>query len=332
MSAALVQKLSSIPGVHVREEAGVLTLEPVTEHDLIQALTALRQADTKLQLSLSRMARIGSFNDASLTLPCDAGVPLPELEAVANRANATLGLLSPGALKLTVGEFLEGPYGGLRAIPGGRLEPLSTGLRVVTPDALLTTSHTSPRSATGPDLDALHLGGARRFGIITHATVRLFPRTSTSQRASFSFATAPALIRAVIASVQDGVLISRAVVESRAERFLVTMQLHGSAESIERDLATLGHRATDAQGRGAAAGRDDVERVGPERAMQWREIRAALEAGESFDLWRISADGAIAHGSTVGRALVPGADWPLFSALGDVASVIDVFGVMRILS
>lgn len=329
MSAALKQKLEAIPGVHVREQAGLLTIEPVTEHDLVQAMIALRQSDRAVRLSTARMTRVGSFQDASLTVDVDAGVPMREVEERARGAGMTLGSLSPNAMNLCVGDFLEGAYGGLRAVPGGRLEPLSMSLRAVTPDALLTSSHASPRSAAGPDLDALYLGGGRTFGVISGATLRLFPKPQTTQRAAFSFAGSSSLVRSVIAALQDGVVIAHAVVEKRADRFVVTAEIHGSPDSVERDLSTLGHRATDSHGRGAAFGRDRVD-ADDERALSWREVTAALDEGEAMELWRIAVDGVIARGTAKGRALVgPSATLP---ALSGLALSVDTFGVMRMLS
>lgn len=327
----LKHKLESIPGVHVAERDGVLVVEPVTEHDLIQALIALRNAEEKVRVSLARLARIGSFNDASLTVEADAGVLLSDLEAPANRAGMTLGPLSPKAMGLSLGEFLEGPYAGLRAVPGGRLEPISMALRVVTPDALLTSSHRSPRSAAGPELDALYLGSERRFGIISHATVRLFPKTATSQRASFSFAAPRDLVRALIAMLQDGVVLAHAVVEPRSGRFVASLQIRGTPESIERDLGTLGHRATDAQGRGAAAGREGVDGE-DERALDWRELVAELEGGRALELWRLSVDGVIAKGARGGRALLATREWPALSWLEPLYRAVDTMGVMRMVS
>ena len=45
MNAVLQQKLAAFPGVHVRAEESGLIVEPVTEHDVIRALTALRQSE-----------------------------------------------------------------------------------------------------------------------------------------------------------------------------------------------------------------------------------------------------------------------------------------------
>lgn len=333
MSTSLQQRLQAIPGVHVHDQGGTLVVEPVTEHDLIQTLVALRLPESKVRLSLARMARIGNFNEASLTVSVDPGVQMAELEVAANQVGMTLGALSPGAKALCVGEFLEGAYGGMRAVPGGRLEPVSMALRVVTPDALATASHHSPRSAAGPELDALYLGGGRRFGVISQATMRLFPKASTSQRACFSFAAAPSLVRALIATLQDGVVFSHGVLEKRSARYVATMQIQGTAESIERDLQTFGHRATDAQGRGAAFGADPVAlAAAPEHALDWRELRAALEAGSSLEVFRIAVDGVVAIGTDFGRKLDPAGFWPSFAGIEELSKTMDRYGVMRILS
>ncbi|MFL5318615.1 MAG: FAD-binding oxidoreductase [Myxococcaceae bacterium] len=316
-----------MPGVHVREDGSELVAEPISDHDVQRVITTLRSADRKIRLSLRRLEQLGRFDEESQLVQVGAGVKLNAVEEAANKVGLSLGPLSPGAMALSVGEFLEGPYAGLRAIPGGRLEPLSASLRVVTPDALVTESRAAPKSATGPELDALHLGGRRRFGVIVGARLKLQPRPGAHQRAVFSFPTAGALTAALISSMQDGVVIASAAMDRRAERFVCTIQLLGNAESIERDLATVGRRALKEHGRPASPTQASEGRGAPiESLATWDELRSGLEQGSAVVAFRLCVGGAIVKASKVGTALGGAVSSPLLDA---IAASVDPDGVMK---
>lgn len=305
MNGELRKKLEEMPGVHVREEGDALIAEPLSDHDVARVLTALKWSDGKVQLSLARMEKLGAFDEKSLLVSAAAGVPLSTLESAANRVGLSLGAISAGALRLRVGEFLEGPYAALRAVPGGRLETMVAALRVVSPDGLITDSRPQLRGGEGPDLHALHVGAERRFGVIVNATLKLVPLRKTQQRASFSFPSAAALTETLQSAMQDGVLLSSAVLERRASeagaRYLLTAELQGTVESLERDLSALSRRAAHAHGRGAAGAEQQPSE--PEAFATFEELRAALEAGKGFHAARLSVVGAVVSGVELGTPL-----------------------------
>jgi hypothetical protein len=74
-----------------------------------------------------------------------------------------------------VGAWLEGPTRGERGIPGARRETAALAVQAVLADGRIAESRAAPRSATGPDLDHLALGGEGRLCIIAAAVIRLFP-------------------------------------------------------------------------------------------------------------------------------------------------------------
>ncbi len=105
---------------------------------------------------------------------CEVGshVPLSVLEARLKTSGLTLGPLSPCAATLRVGEWLEGPHASLRPIPGGRLEPAALSLEAALWTGGVYRSHRAPRSAAGPALDHLQLGGRGAGGRSPRATGR----------------------------------------------------------------------------------------------------------------------------------------------------------------
>lgn len=299
------------------EEGGALVLSPQSDRELFYVLKLLRERGGHLgqglRLSRRHLAQVGAPEPRSALIAAEAGASLDAIDRAASAQGLTLGPLSPRAWALPLGELLEGPYAGLRAIPGGRLEPLPVSLSAVMPDGLVATSRAAPRHAAGPDLDAFFLGASGRTGLVLRATLRLFPKPAAARSATFSFPSARALAAAVRRSLLDGCWVERLRAERRADRALLEARLIGSADSIERDLLTLSGQATAQGGRVA----DDLPAAAPpppgpppaERELSWDEVAAALDRGESGTLYRPSVDAAIAQGLSGGRDLSVEGAW-----------------------
>ena len=126
-------------------------------------------------LELTALDRIASVDGATGIARVEAGCSVAALETAARRAGATLGPLLPSVRAGSVGAWLAGPTRGERAVPGARRETAALAVSAVLADGHLAESRAAPRSATGPDLDHLALGGAGRLCVIAAAWVRLFP-------------------------------------------------------------------------------------------------------------------------------------------------------------
>ena len=126
-------------------------------------------------LELSSLDRISSIDAATGIARVEAGCSLAALELTARRAGATLGPLLPSVRAGSVGAWLGGPTRGERGVPGARRETCALSVAAVLADGRIAESRAVPRSAMGPDLDHLALGGGGRLSVIAAAWVRLFP-------------------------------------------------------------------------------------------------------------------------------------------------------------
>lgn len=310
-------------------------LAPQSARQLTEGLQIVASAGAALNrdvaLSLEHLARVGRVDRHSGTVDAGGGVRLAALDAQLAEQQLSLGPLSPRAKGLTVAEFLEGADAGLRAIPGGRLEPICLSLTAVLADGRVYRSHPSPRSAAGPDLVALLLGGQRRLGVVTEATLRCFPFAATRRSQVFSFPSADAFVAAVTAALADGVWLDTVRVEVRSDRAQVELNCLGSRDGVERDLASVGRRAFDVGGR--ATGRlsgefpiDAQDRVWTERESTWDAVRDAVAAGKPLALHRLSLASVIARGDAAGLALDHAEPWPAPQAA--LAAALDPRGVL----
>jgi len=132
---------------------------------------------TQIVLSLSRMNRVRSLDAANLTLTVEAGAILQSVQAAA----ATEELLFPLSLaaegSCSIGGNLASNAGGTQVLRYGNARELCLGLEVVTAQGEIWDGLSGLRKDnTGYDLRDLFIGSEGTLGIITAATLKLFPK------------------------------------------------------------------------------------------------------------------------------------------------------------
>jgi len=144
---------------------------------------------TQVVLSLQRMQRIRTLDSANLTLTVEAGCILQTVQETARQA----GLLFPLSLaaegSCTIGGNLATNAGGTQVLRYGNARDLCLGVEVVTAQGDIWDGLSGLRKDnTGYDLRGLMVGSEGTLGIITAATLKLFPapRSSITALASCS--------------------------------------------------------------------------------------------------------------------------------------------------
>ena len=333
MNARLTDSLQKLLGSRcVARPDGRLALSPADEAELRVIVSHFHTSGEPLRESavlLRRaMRQLGKVQVKSATIEAQPGATLQEIDRAAADHGLWIGPLSPRMRTLELGHFLEGPDAGLRAVLGGRLEPIALGLEAVLTSGLTYRSKPAPRSAAGPDLDALLFGGEGRFGWISRATVRLLPKPGPAGRASYSFPTTRALGHAMRRILSAGCAVSHAQAQRRGDRAVIELELYGSPEAIERDLSTCSHFAAESGGRASGQAVQPATASG-ERELAWAEVEAELEAGQALALHRLSSEAVIAEGATRGRALSAGQPWAeagTFATLAQAAVALPEIG------
>jgi FAD/FMN-containing dehydrogenase len=128
-------------------------------------------------LSLQRLDRIREVDPASDAMTLEAGVTLARAQEAAQSVDRyfPLSLASEGSC--TIGGNLATNAGGVHVLAYGAARDLALGLEVALADGrLLSTLGKLRKDNTGYNLTQLFIGSEGTLGVITAATLKLFPR------------------------------------------------------------------------------------------------------------------------------------------------------------
>ena len=126
-------------------------------------------------VDLRRMNQILDVDTQARSVRVQSGTVLEALEKRLNRDNFMLGH-DPWTLPVaTVGGAISTNSMGYRGGLYGSMGEQVLGLEAVLPDGEILRTRAVPKSSVGIDLKSLLVGGEGCFGIITEATIRIFP-------------------------------------------------------------------------------------------------------------------------------------------------------------
>ena len=128
-------------------------------------------------LNLQRMQAVRHLDADNLTVTVEAGVILQTLQEKAQQAGFLFPLSLAAQGSCTIGGNLATNAGGTQVLRYGNSRELCLGLEVVTPQGDIWDGLTGLRKDnTGYDLRDLFIGSEGTLGIITAATMKLFPQ------------------------------------------------------------------------------------------------------------------------------------------------------------
>lgn len=138
-------------------------------------------------VDLRRMDQIVEVDREARAARVQSGVVLESLEKALNKKELILGH-DPWTLPVaTVGGTISTNSLGYRGGKYGSMGDQVLGLEVVLPNGEILRTRPAPKSSTGIDLKHLFVGGEGCFGIITDATLRVFPQPEKRALSGFRF-------------------------------------------------------------------------------------------------------------------------------------------------
>jgi FAD/FMN-containing dehydrogenase len=152
-------------------------------------------------VSLKRMNRVREVDHLNDAMTLEAGVILTRAQEVAEEAGRLFPLSLGSEGVATVGGLISTNAGGVAVLRYGMMRELVLGIEAVLPDGRIWNGLRGLRKDnTGYDLKQLFIGAEGTLGVVTAATLKLFPRPAVRE-------TAWAAVRSAAAAVE---LLARA--------------------------------------------------------------------------------------------------------------------------
>lgn len=146
-------------------------------------------------LSLERMRKVRAVHAEEDVIVAEAGATLAEIQAAAEAARRLFPLSYASEGTARIGGALAVNSGGLNVLRYGTARELCLGLEAVLPDGSVWHGLRRLRKDnTGYDLRGLLIGSEGTLGVITAASLRLFPRPGDTATALFALHDAAAAL------------------------------------------------------------------------------------------------------------------------------------------
>jgi D-lactate dehydrogenase (cytochrome) len=231
-------------------------------------------------IDLSRMNKVLAVHEEDLDAVVQAGVTRKQLNEYIKHTGLFFPI-DPGA-DATIGGMSATRASGTNAVRYGTMRENVLSLKVVLADGrIIQTSRRAKKSAAGYDLTRLFIGSEGTLGIITEATVRLYPVQEAMSAAMCAFDTIDGCTQTVIQTIQAGIPVARSeiVCENTIEainRYKKTsyrvaptlfFEFHGSRASVVEQAEAVQEIARE------NGGRDFVWATKPEERSQLWDAR-----------------------------------------------------------
>ncbi len=243
----------------------------------VEARTLRGQAGA-LCLDTTRLDALVRVDPESLTATFQAGIDGPALEAALRPHGLTLGHFPQSFEFSTLGGWIATRSSGQSSSGYGAIEDMLVGVRVITPEGVVRTLP-APRSATGPDLNALVLGSEGTIGVIVEATLRVRAAPSVLEDRGMLFRSFADGIAAVRDATREGSPATVMRLSDPAETALAQVLRHDPSHRFDLATAALGLLARFGYGEGRTALIYAVEAQGRRQAAS--ALRRMLAIGRS---------------------------------------------------
>lgn len=149
----------------------------------------------QIVLALDRLNRIREVDAENFTLTAEAGCILADVQAAADTADRLFPLSYAAEDRCQIGGNLSTNAGGMNVLKYGNARDLCLGLEVVLADGRVWPGLGKLRKDnSGLDLKDVFIGAEGTLGIITAATLKLFPRPTARATAMIGLSSAEAAV------------------------------------------------------------------------------------------------------------------------------------------
>lgn len=244
------------------------------------------ESGEQVLLSMARMNRIRDVDALNFSMEVEAGCVLAEIHEAAQAVDRIFPLSLGAEGSCQIGGNLATNAGGVNVIRYGTARALVLGLEVVLADGTVISGLRSLRKDTaGYDLKQLFIGSEGTLGIITAATLRLFPdpgETSTALAALSESGDAVRLLAVMRASLADRIEAFEIV----SDRVFGLVETHIPEAKVPFAEKYPWYVLIEASTGGDAEALEDALMAAADQALLLDAVIAKNE-GEARNLWRL---------------------------------------------
>ncbi|MBN1801118.1 MAG: FAD-binding oxidoreductase [Candidatus Lokiarchaeota archaeon] len=244
-------------------------------------------------LDMKKFNNVLEINDKNLTVTVEAGTNGMNLERILNTRGYTCGHIPQSIYTSSVGGWIAHRAAGQFSTKYGKIEDIVIGLEVVLPQGEIVRFKTTARASTGPQLDKLFLGNEGTLGIVTQATLKIWPYPEKRALISYAF---PSIIEALescrlilrkmvfpgVIRIYDQAETSRHFehVENAKEKVMVVFVCEGNSNLVDLEQSIVSEICNSMSG--VDCGKEPVE--------HWFETRFKVKESSMFPPYKIVAD------------------------------------------
>ncbi|PWE17600.1 hydroxyacid dehydrogenase [Marinicauda salina] len=163
--------------LQVCNEAGIAVLPQGGNTGLVGGSTP----EGEVVLSLKRMNGVRAIDAANESVTVEAGAILEAVQNAAEDAGKLFPLSLGAQGSAMIGGLISTNAGGVHVLRYGMMRDLVLGLEAVLPDGRVVSDLSGLRkNNTGYDLKQLFIGAEGTLGVVTAATLKLFPRPASA--------------------------------------------------------------------------------------------------------------------------------------------------------
>jgi len=156
-------------------------------------------------LETKRLDAIKRIDEDSMTVTAEAGINLFKLEDELNKHGYTHNHFGGGFYCTTLGGGIATNGAGRLSTRYGKIGDCVTGMQVVLPNGEIIKTIHAPRHSTGPELNRFFIGSEGILGIITEATIKIFPLPEKRLFKAFLFPSFSRGFRAARTIIKKGI-------------------------------------------------------------------------------------------------------------------------------